>query len=155
MVPGASTAATGGTDEIYDFIYENGVFAMINDTNRKFKRGTEVAITAEMVYQLTGSNMSSPQTAEMNAPARAGTISKWVKITHWEAVGWTAFFMWLYGSWWPAVGGILSWSGMYGKYRYAISSGLRNGGPPTENYKDPTAPYKQNGYRGRSPARPR
>ena len=120
----------------------------MSDRNRKFRRGTEVAITAEMVYQLTGSNMSSPQTAQMNAPARADTIDFWVRLTHWEAVGWTLFFCWLYGSWWPLVGGGLSWSGMYGKYRYAISSGLKDGGPPTENYQNPNAPY-QNGRKAR------
>lgn len=122
---------------------------MNGEANRKFKRGTEVAITAEMVYQLTGSNMSSPQTAEMNAPARAKTIDKWVRITHWEAVGWTLFFMWLYGSLWPALGGLLSWSGMYGKYRYAISSGLKNQGPSTENYQNPNAPYNRGGGKTR------
>ena len=100
----------------------------------KFERGAIVALTAEMVYQLTGSNMSSPQTAELNAQARAPTISKWVRITHWESIGWTIFFWWLYGSPWAIVGGGLAWTGMYGKYRYAISSGLKNSGPPTEDY---------------------
>lgn len=102
--------------------------------SRKFRRGMTVAVTAEMVYQLTGSNMSSPQTAELNAPARAGTIDKWVKITHWEACAWTLFFWWLYGSFWAVVGGGLAWSGMWGKYRYAITSGLQSGEPPTEDY---------------------
>ena len=71
----------------------------------KFERGMIVATTSEMIYQLTGSNMSSPQTAELNANARAPTIDKWVKITHWEAVAWTTFFWWLYGSPWAIVGG--------------------------------------------------
>lgn len=102
--------------------------------NAKFRRGTIVAITAEMIYQLTGSNMSSPQTAELNASARSPTIDKWVKITHWEALGWIAFFCWLYGSPWPIVGGGLAWSGMYGKYRYAIMSGLSSKEPGTEDY---------------------
>ena len=113
-----------------------------NKKNSKFQRGTIVAITAEMIYQLTGSNMSSPQTAELNAEARAPTIKKWVTITHWEAVLWTLFFWWLYGSPWAIVGGGLAWSGMYGKYRYAITSGLSSGAPPTENYQNPNAPYR-------------
>lgn len=102
--------------------------------NGKFQRGTIVAITAEMIYQLTGSNMSSPQTAELNAGARASTIGKWVKITHWEAMAWTVFFWWLYGSPWALLGGGLAWSGMYGKYRYAIASGLQSKEAPTEDY---------------------
>lgn len=103
--------------------------------DRKFKRGMVVVGSAEMIYQLTGSNMSSPQTAELNAGARAPTISKWVQITHWEAVIWVGFLCWLFGNFWPVVGGGLAWSGMYAKYRHAIVSGLNSHEPPTENYK--------------------
>lgn len=118
-----------------------------NENSQKFRRGMTVAASAEMIYQLTGSNMSSPQTAKMNAPARADTIDEWVRITHWEAMGWIAFMCWLFGSFWPIVGGGLAWSGMWGKYRYAITSGLKQGGPPTENYKDPNAPYRKSRVR--------
>ena len=93
-----------------------------------------VAVAAEMVYQLVGSNMSSPQTAELNAKARAPTIQKWVNLTNAEAVAWVAFLCWLDGSWWPALGGGLALGGMVLKYRYAIKSGLSKGGQPTENY---------------------
>lgn len=106
--------------------------------DKKFIRGMTVVGAAELVYQLTGSNMSSPQTAELNANARAPTIDKWVRITHYEAIGWTGFLCWLFGNPWPLVGGGLAWSGMYGKYRYAISSGLDSTEPPTEDYKRPT-----------------
>lgn len=103
--------------------------------DRYFKRGMQVVGAAELVYQLTGSNMSSPQTAELNAKARAPTIGKWVSITNIEAIGWTVFLSWLFHSFWPVVGGSLAWSGMWAKYRYAISSGLQSNEPPTENYK--------------------
>jgi len=93
-----------------------------------------VAVAAEMVYQLVGSNMSSPQTAELNAPARAPTINKWVNLTMAEAVAWIAFLCLLDRSLWPAVGGILAGVGMWLKYQYAIKSGLSNGAPPTEDY---------------------
>jgi hypothetical protein len=109
--------------------------------SRKFRRGSIVALTAEMIYQLTGSNMSSPQTAHLNAKARSDTIGFWVKLTQWEAFAWTGFFWWLYGSPWALVGGLLAWSGMWGKYRYAIQKGLSEGGEPTENYQDANAPY--------------
>lgn len=93
-----------------------------------------VAVAAEMVYQLVGSNMSSPQTAELNAAARAPTIKKWVNLTNVEAVGWIVFLSALDGSMWPALGGGLALVGMYFKYQHAISSGLEKKGTPTENY---------------------
>jgi len=97
-------------------------------------RMVTVAVAAEMVYQLVGSNMSSPQTAELNAPARAPTIQKWVNLTNAEAIAWILFLCWLDGSWWPLLGGGLALGGMFLKYRYAINSGLSNGAPGTENY---------------------
>lgn len=103
-------------------------------SGKKFQRGIKVASSAELVYQLTGSNMSSPQTAQLNAGARAPTIDKWVRITHYEAIGWIAFLSWLYGDLWPVVGGGLAWSGMYCKYRHAITEGLKSNAPPTEDY---------------------
>ena len=109
-------------------------------------RMVTVAVAAEMVYQLVGSNMSSPQTAELNAGARAPTIQKWVNLTNAEAVAWILFLCALDKSWWPALGGGLALGGMVLKYRYAINSGLQNSAPPTENYSGganatPTATY--------------
>lgn len=115
-------------------------------SSRKFRRGSIVALTAEMIYQLTGSNMSSPQTAHLNAKARAKDIGFWVKLTQWEAFAWTGFFWWLYGSPWALVGGLLAWSGMWGKYRYAIMKGLSDNEPPTENYQNANKPYAAGGY---------
>jgi hypothetical protein len=93
-----------------------------------------VAVSAEMVYQLVGSNMSSPQTAELNAAARAPTISKWVNMTNLEAAGWIIFLCLLDQSLWPLLGGGLALAGMFLKYSYAIRSGLANGAPGTEDY---------------------
>lgn len=104
------------------------------DTRLTGTRMLTVAVSAEMVYQLVGSNMSSPQTAELNARARAPTIQKWVNLTNVEAVGWIIFLTALDGSLWPVVGGGLALAGMALKYRYAIQSGLNGKGKPTENY---------------------
>ena len=93
-----------------------------------------VAVSAEMVYQLVGSNMSSPQTAELNAGARAPTIQKWVNMTNAEAVGWLMFLSYLDGSLYPFLGGGLALGGMVLKYRYAIRCGLENPAPATETY---------------------
>lgn len=102
--------------------------------NGKSTRMLLVAVSAEMVYQLVGSNMSSPQTAELNAPARAPTIQKWVNLTNVEAVGWIVFLSALDGSLWPALGGGLALVGMYFKYKHAIDSGMSKSAKPTENY---------------------
>jgi hypothetical protein len=101
---------------------------------RSGTRMLTVAVAAEMVYQLVGSNMSSPQTAELNAGARAPTIQKWVNLTNAEAVGWILFLCVLDGSLWPALGGGLALGGMVLKYRHAIASGLEKNAQPTEKY---------------------
>ena len=93
-----------------------------------------VAVSAEMVYQLVGSNMSSPQTAELNAAARAPTIQKWVNLTNLEAAAWIIFLCLLDGSLWPLLGGGLALAGMFLKYAYAIRSGLDGCEPGTEDY---------------------
>jgi hypothetical protein len=93
-----------------------------------------VAVAAEMVYQLVGSNMSSPQTAELNAAARAPTIAKWVNLTNAEAAGWIVFLCLLDQSLWPLLGGGLALGGMVLKYAYAIRSGLSSAEPGTEQY---------------------
>jgi hypothetical protein len=93
-----------------------------------------VAVAAEMVYQLIGSNMSSPQTAELNAAARAPTISKWVNLTNMEAFAWIIFLCLLDKSYWPLLGGGIALLGMALKYKYAINSGLKSTEPGTESY---------------------
>jgi hypothetical protein len=93
-----------------------------------------VAVAAELVYQLIGSNMSSPQTAELNAHARAPTINKWVNLTNAEAAGWIIFLCALDESLWPLLGGAIAAVGMWLKYRYAIQSGLKSSEPGTESY---------------------
>lgn len=110
----------------------------LGDSKGNAGRMIKVAVSAEMVYQLVGSNMSSPQTAELNAKARAPTIQKWVTMTNFEAVAWTLFLCMLDGTLWPAVGGGIALGGMVCKYKYAIVSGLGSGAPATENYT-PTA----------------
>lgn len=100
----------------------------------KTRRMITVAIAAELVFQLVGCNLSSPQTAELNAGARAPTIGKWVNLTNAEAAGWVIFLCVLDESAWPALGGGLAAASMWAKYRYAIHSGLKNNAPPTERY---------------------
>jgi hypothetical protein len=97
-------------------------------------RMVTVAVSAELVWQLVSANLSSPQTAELNAEARAPTIAKWVNLSTAEAVVWLLFLCYLDKSLWPAVGGLAAGVSMWLKYRYAINSGLKNDAPPTESY---------------------
>lgn len=99
----------------------------------------KVAVCAELVYQVNGSNMSSPQTAELNAHARANTIDKWVTLTNWEVSAWLVFLSILDRSLWPILGGGMALVGMAAKYKYAINCGLNSSEPGTENYLNPNA----------------
>lgn len=97
-------------------------------------RMLKVAVSAELVYQLVGANMSSPQTAELNAAARAPTIGKWVTLTNVEAAAWIALLCVLDESLWPLFGGGVAAVGMWFKYRHAIKSGLSSDERGTESY---------------------
>lgn len=96
-----------------------------------------VAVAAEMVYQLIGANLSSPQSNQLNAGARAPTLQKWVNLTNIEAVAWIAFLAYLDQSWWPVLGGTLALGSMALKYKNAIETGLAERLPPTEDYQHP------------------
>jgi len=113
----------------------------IGDSNKR-NRAIMVAVSAEMVYQLTGSNMSSPQTAELNAGARAPTLKKWVMLTNVESLAWILFLTILDMSLWPIIGGLIALGGMVWKYDYAIKCGLKSNAPATENYSNPGAPVQ-------------
>ena len=89
---------------------------------------------AELVYQLVGANLSSPQTAELNAKKRAPTIGKWVTLANIKAVAWIAGLCVLDQSFWPALGGGIAVTDMHLSYAYAIRSGLASGAPGTETY---------------------
>jgi hypothetical protein len=115
---------------------------------RRSMRMVTVAVSAEMVYQLVGSNMSSPQTAELNAGARAPTIKKWVDLTNAEAGAWILLLTVMDGTLWPVIGGGLALAGMVLKYKYAINCGLKNGAPPTEHYGTPS--HGTTSFKGRA-----
>lgn len=90
-------------------------------------RMLSVAMAAEVVYQVASANLSSPQSNELDAGARAPTLQKWVNISNAEAAGWVLFLCVLDGSLWPALGGGVALAGLVFKYKHAISSGLANG----------------------------
>ena len=94
--------------------------------------------TAGLVYEIIAAACSSPQTAEINASKRSATLMKWVKIGLAQA----AFFVLIAASlaktdaerYAAIAGGTLAGVVMWLSYRYANTSGLRNGAPGTESY---------------------
>lgn len=91
-------------------------------------------VSAGLVFEIIAAFCSSPQTAEINASTRAGTLMKWVKT----GLGAAAVFVFIAATQmkggWPAVyGGALAGAMLGVAYAYAKSSGLRHGGPSTES----------------------
>lgn len=98
-----------------------------------------VAIYAALGYDIVAAVNSSPQTTEINAAARAPTLMKWVHI----AIVQVAIFAILGAAlesaegrkmWPPLLGSGLAAGMLYGQYVHAKQTGLKNGGPATEQY---------------------
>jgi hypothetical protein len=77
---------------------------------------------------------SSPQTTELNASARAGTLMKWVSIGGGVAVAGGVVASVYSGSWAPIVGALAVTLLLWYCYAHAKRVGLQNGGTPTESY---------------------
>jgi hypothetical protein len=100
------------------------------------RSGVAFLIAAEMVFAVVAACCSSPQTAELNAQARAATLMKWVKIGMVVSGGFVAaaaFYDPRHAK--PLVaGGVIAGGTMYYLYAHARMAGLANGGTPTEDW---------------------
>ncbi len=94
-----------------------------------------VAVYAALTYDIISATNSSPQTTEINAAARAETLMKWVKLGLAQAA--------LFGlmgvaldkrRWPPLLGSGLAAALLWTQYVHARNAGLKQGGPPTEQY---------------------
>lgn len=98
--------------------------------------GVAFIVAAGIVYEIVAANCSSPQTTELNAGARAGTLMKWVNLGMVQAavfVGAAAAFDRRHAK--PILaGGTLAGVFMYALYAHAKASGLANPGPATEQH---------------------
>lgn len=98
--------------------------------------GLAFLLSAGIVAEFIAKDVSSPQTAEINIRKRESTLMKWVHVGQAEAV----FFVGIAalidkGNRAPIIwGGLLSMIVTECMYQYARMSGLRNGGPETEQY---------------------
>jgi hypothetical protein len=100
------------------------------------ENGVAFLVSAGLVYEAIAAACSSPQTMEINAHARAGTLMKWVHL----GVGQAALFV-ILAAWIDKrhrmsilAGGGLAAGLMYGQYVHAKSAGLRSCEPGTESY---------------------
>ena len=107
------------------------------DLQSAIKGGGGVAflVSAGIVYEIIAAACSSPQTAEINASKRAGTLMKWVHIGIAQAAVFIAIAATVDKKHRAEIvsGGVLAGVLMYAQYAHAKSAGLRNGGPSTES----------------------
>ena len=98
--------------------------------------GIAFLVSAGVMYEIIAAACSSPQTTEINASTRAGTLKKWVKLGLLQGV----FFVGAAALFDPrhrtaiAAGGGLAAALLWWQYEHAAAEGLRNPGPPTETW---------------------
>lgn len=102
----------------------------------KSENGVAFLVSAGLVYEAIAAACSSPQTMEINAKARAGTLMKWVNLGVGQAVLFVLIAATLDKKHRGAIlgGGGLAVALMYGQYVHAKASGLRSCEPGTEDY---------------------
>lgn len=94
-----------------------------------------IAVYAALVYDVISATNSSPQTTEINADRRAGTLMKWVHLGLLQAAVFVAIGVVLHPKHWPPlIGGGMAGLALYAQYIYAKQSGIENPGRPTEFY---------------------
>ena len=98
--------------------------------------GIAFLVSAGLVYEAIAAACSSPQTMEINAKARAGTLMKWVHLGVGQAVLFVAIAAWCDRKHRFAIisGGALAAGLMYGQYMHAKACGLASQEPGTESY---------------------
>jgi hypothetical protein len=97
--------------------------------------GIAFLVSAGIVYEIIAAACSSPQTTEINASTRAGTLMKWVHIGLVQAAAFVAIAAYIDKPHRTAIvgGGVLAGGLMYGQYVHAKRAGLEGGGPGTEH----------------------
>ena len=97
--------------------------------------GVAFLVSAGIVYEIIAAACSSPQTTEINAASRAGTLMKWVHLGIVQAFVFVVIAALLDAKRAPQIvgGGLLAMGLMYGQYVHARNAGLRSGAPGTED----------------------
>jgi len=104
--------------------------------------GVAFLVSAGIVYEIIAAACSSPQTTEINAATRAGTLMKWVHLGVGQAALFIIIAAWLDREHRKAIlgGGTTAAALMYVQYAHAKKAGLRNPGPSTEQTSTPGRP---------------
>jgi len=98
--------------------------------------GVPFLVSAGIVYEIIAKDVSSPQTAELNAAKRAPTLMKWVHVGQVEAIFFVTLACLMDRKRAPAyaLGGVFAMVITEAEYLHAKSYGLKNGGAPTEDW---------------------
>lgn len=98
--------------------------------------GISFLVSAGIVYEIIAAACSSPQTAEINAGARSGTLMKWVHLGLAQSAVFVAAAAYLDPGNRKAIiaGGAAAGVLMYAQYLHAMSSGLASDEEGTEHY---------------------
>lgn len=96
--------------------------------------GIAFLVSAGIVYEIIAAACSSPQTTEINASTRAGTLMKWVNIGLVQAAAFVVV-----AAWWDKrhraailAGGGIAAGAMWYQYDHAMKAGLASDQPGTE-----------------------
>jgi hypothetical protein len=97
--------------------------------------GVAFLVSAGIVYEIIAAACSSPQTTEINADRRSGTLMKWVHIGIAQAalfVAAAAYFDRAHRKE-IIVGGVTAGVLMYAQYWHARDAGMKSSAPGTED----------------------
>lgn len=97
--------------------------------------GVAFLVSAGIVYEIIAAACSSPQTTEINAGSRAGTLMKWVHLGIGQAALFIAIAAWMDAEHRTAIlaGGGTAGALMYVQYAHAKRAGLASALPGTED----------------------
>ena len=98
----------------------------------------KVAVYATLMYDIISATNSSPQTTEINAKRRSGTLMKWVRLGLLQGAAFVAlgtFLEWKTGGtpWAPLVGGGLAGGLLWAQYQHALNAGMASTAGGTES----------------------